>query len=150
MPHARQLRTSLNQANAEQSDSLIQENHCINVRELAKTVGISVIGVQTIDCEELKFSKVSTRRVPKLLSSEQRVRQNQISTQLLDCFERAADPFLHSVVTCDEAWAHYFTQQTKRVTTEWRHKDSPPKKRPRLLLPQGKSRPPFWDSRDVL
>jgi hypothetical protein len=49
MPHARQLRTSLNQVNAEQSDSLIQENHCINVRELAKTVGISVIGVQTID-----------------------------------------------------------------------------------------------------
>jgi hypothetical protein len=56
------------------------------------------------------------------------VGQNQISTQLLDCFERESDPFLHSVVTHSEMWVHYFIPQIIRASIEWQCKDSSPPK----------------------
>jgi hypothetical protein len=91
MPHVRQLRTSVNEANAEQVHGFIHENCRITVHKLTKTVGISVGSVETIIHDELNFSKVSA--VPKLLSNEQKERRVQIYTQLLDNSEGEGDPF---------------------------------------------------------
>jgi hypothetical protein len=51
---------------------------------------------------------------------------NSISSHLLYCYDREGDPFLHSVVTCDEILVHYFVPETKRTSMERQHKDSSP------------------------
>jgi hypothetical protein len=48
MPHARQPRISVNQANDEQIYDLIQDNFCIKVHELAQIVGTGFGSVETI------------------------------------------------------------------------------------------------------
>lgn len=72
MPHMRRLRTSVNQTNAEQIDSLIQDSCHITVHELARIVVIRVFSVETIVHDELNFSEVNTHWVLNLLSDEQR------------------------------------------------------------------------------
>jgi hypothetical protein len=39
IPNMRWLKSSVNQANDEQNNSLIQDNHCITVSKMAKIVG---------------------------------------------------------------------------------------------------------------
>jgi histone-lysine N-methyltransferase SETMAR len=153
MPHVRRPRTSVNQANTEKIDGLIRDNRRITVRELAEIVRISVGSVETIIHGELNFTKFIARWVPKLLSDEEKKRRVQISAQLLDRYEREGDPFLHSIVTCDETWVHYFTStpETKRTSMERRRIDSPPLKKAKTTPFAGKVMASvFWDSQGVL
>jgi hypothetical protein len=89
------------------------------IHELAKIVGICADSVKAVIHDELNFSKIKSHLAPKLLYIEQKEIQVQISPQLQDHFGGAGDLFPHSVVTCSEAWVHYFTSQTKRASMEW-------------------------------
>jgi hypothetical protein len=102
--------------NAEQIKSLIRGNLCTTIREMAKTVGIRIGCVETITYNELNVSKVSAHWVP---SDEQNERWVKISSGLLGCFEREGKQFMHSIVTYDEMWVHYFTPHTKNASMEW-------------------------------
>jgi hypothetical protein len=110
----------LNEVNAEQIDGLIKNNHHIMVCEFAVIMRISACSVKIIN-DKLNFSTVSASWVPKLLSNEQKARWFQISTYILDSFERKGDPLLNSVVICDKMWVHYFVPQTKRASMEGQH-----------------------------
>jgi hypothetical protein len=127
-----------------------QYNHCIMVHELAKIVRISVRRVETIILDELSFTKCSTCWVPKLLSNEQKETQVRISPQFLTHYERESDPFLHSLVTCDEVWVHHFMPETQRASMEWQHKYLPPLKKAKTIPSAGKVIARYFGTRSLI
>jgi outer membrane biogenesis lipoprotein LolB len=53
---------------------------------------------------------------------------------------------LHSLVTCDKTWVHYFMPQTKRISMEWQDKDSPALKQAKTTFCREGIASIFWDS----
>ena len=76
-------------------------------QELGTRTNISYGSVQSIVKNELMFRKVSERRVPRLLSEEQKNARVQISETLLARYEEEGDAFIHRIVTCDETRVHH-------------------------------------------
>jgi hypothetical protein len=124
-PHDQQPRTSVHPDNVLKTGELIQANHRITVFELSQEVGISVGSAEEI-LHELVVSKVSTRLVLRLLTTEHRERRLVAVTQLLQQYEREGAGFLDSIVTTDDTSVHCFTPESKRVSTQWKHTHSPP------------------------
>jgi hypothetical protein len=101
----------------------------MTVPELSQEVGIRMRSVEEVVHSELVVSKVSTRRVPRLLTTEQREGYSVAVTQLSQQYEREGSEFLDSVVTSEETWAHYLTPESKRASKQWQHADSPSSKK---------------------
>jgi hypothetical protein len=108
---------------------LIQANCQITVLELSQEVGISVGSVQEILYNKLVVSKVSTRWVPRLLTTEHRERCSVAITQLLKQYEREGAEFLDSTAISSDTWVHYFTPESKTASKQWKHTESPPPKK---------------------
>jgi hypothetical protein len=77
--------------------------------------------------------------------------QVQTSAQLQDHCERDGDPFLHSVVTCNEVWVHSFVPETRRASMEWQHKYLPPLRKVKTTPSVGRvTASVFWDSEGIM
>ena len=64
------------------------------VEEIAQQLDISIGTAHHIIREELKFSKVSCRWVPKMLTPEHKQKTLDISRKLPDLFHKKGEPFL--------------------------------------------------------
>ena len=150
-PHPRRPRTSVTPENINRIEHLILDNRRINVREVSEELGISIGSVENIIHNELKFSKVSARWVPRLLTPEQLEKRVEVSKQLLERYENEGEDFLDSIVTCDETWVHHFTPESKRSSMQWRRSGSPPPLKAKTFSSAGKVMATvFWDSKGVL
>ena len=58
--------------------------------------------------QELGFSKVSARWVPRLLTPEQKHTRCTVSKGNLELFEADEDNFLARFITVDETWVHHY------------------------------------------
>ena len=110
----------------------------ITVEEIAQQLDISTGIAHHIICEVLKFSKVSCRWVPKMLTPEHKQNCLDISRKLLDRFHKEGETFLQQIITCDETWAFHYKPETKQQSMEWKHISSPVKKSPSQLALQEK------------
>src|SRR5579862_8085227 len=61
------------------------------------------------------------------------------------------ESFLYIIVTGDETWVHYLTPETKRDSMAWKHSNSPPPKKFKIV-PSAKKlmATVFWDHRGPL
>lgn len=83
----------------------IGEGDCrVTVSEIAAQVGISYGSCQTIITEDLGFRKVCARWVPRLLTTDQKLRRLEVCQRLFARFEEEGDAFLGRIITCDEMW----------------------------------------------
>jgi len=96
--------------NSDRVDALIRE---ITVRELSGILNISDGSVKTIIKQHLQYSKVSARRIPRLLTDEHKSTGLQVAQSCCRGTNRKG-AFLGSIVTTDETWVHYFTLESKR------------------------------------
>jgi hypothetical protein len=54
-------------------------------------------------------------------------------------------------VTCDEAWVHYFTPESKRGSKQCKHTHCPPPKKAKAIFSAGKIMATvFWDSKGII
>jgi len=75
--------------------------------------------------DKLKFQKLYTRWVPKMLTEEHKLkRQAGVLDFLTRCSEEGNN-FLSRVVTGDETWVSHTTPESKQQSMEWRHTSSP-------------------------
>ena len=150
-PHPRRPRTSVTPETTEQVEQLILNNRRIAVREISEEVGISIGSAEHIIHQELGFSKVSARWVPRLLTDEQKEKRVDVCQQLLRRYEDEGSQFLEAIVTCDETWVHHSTPESKRASMQWRHPDSPPPRKAKTTASAGKVMATiFWDFKGVL
>jgi histone-lysine N-methyltransferase SETMAR len=105
--------------------SLILEDRCLTVREIADKVGISTCSSHSIVTEDLHMCRVVAKFVPKLLSQEQQQLCLEVVQDILEC--ASGDPeSLKTVFTGDETWVYGYELEMK---LQWKHSSSPrPKK----------------------
>jgi len=127
-------------------DDTIQSNRRVKVENIAHSLNISVgIAHESIH-KDLSYSKVSCRWVPKMLTQEHKQKRVELSQQCLCRFEKESDDFLKRVITCDETWVWHYEPESKRQSLEWKHNDSPVKKKLKSQRSTGKVMlTVFWD-----
>ena len=88
-------------------NDLIQSNRRVTVDDIARTLSLSVGTAHKIVHDDLGYSKVSCRWVPKMLTVEHKQRV-ELSQQCLCHYEKDGDEFLKKVVTCDDTWVWHY------------------------------------------
>lgn len=130
---------------------MIMKDRRLKVREIADIVGISYERTQNIIVNELGFSKVSARWVPRLLSVEQKIARRTNSRECLDLYEADTQDFLDRFVTMDETWVHHYTPETKQQSKQWVRPGSPPPKKAKAILSANKVMASvFWDAKGII
>ena len=123
-------------ANIDQADTLIKENRCITINELAESLGVSA-GCTVKIMDTLGYSNVCARWVPRQITEAHK------QSRLGACFEllkycHSDKTFLQQIVTGDETRVHHFEPDSKRASMEWRHPTSPRSKKFKFQQSSGK------------
>jgi hypothetical protein len=67
---------------------------------------------------------------------------------LLTRYVQEGETSLKRIISGDESYVHFFTPESNRASSEWRHKSSP---RPKKVRSDGKMlRTVFWDHKGVI
>ena len=93
---------------------MVMHDRYLTVTKIADAVAISREQVEKILHQELGMSKVSARRVLRLLTPVRKHTRLVISQANLALFETNPDSFLERFFTQDECWVHHFEAETKR------------------------------------
>ena len=87
---------------------IIEGDARFTVRDIARKVGISLSTVHLILKTHLKVRKISARRVPHLMTDEQKRQRVKVAKKLFQMFPKSDKNQFAYVVTGDETWVHHF------------------------------------------
>lgn len=110
----------------------------LTVQQIAKSTSISSGLVHTVLTEILGMSKLSARRVPRMLTPEQKLKRVDIFRILMTHFQIYPENFHHRLVTPDETWVYHIEPESKIQSKQWEHSNSPPTKKFKQAVPVGK------------
>lgn len=143
--------TALNSENVAKVEKLVLEDRRITVKTLASAVKIDEKSVRSILHDRLRMNKVSSRWVPRMLTTLHKQNRVTICSELLARAGADSGNFFDRIVTMDETWVHHYDPETKQASMEWRHSNSPPPRKFRTKPSAGKVMlSVFWDSRGIL
>jgi len=150
-PRSGRPSTSKTDENVQHIDDLIRQDRRVKITFIADTVGLSVGEVHNIVHEVLGYSKVCARWVPKQLTDTHKETRMGSSLTHLQRYNMEGENFLYRIVTGDETWVHYLTPETKRDSMTWKHVNSPPPKKFKIV-PSAKKlmATVFWDHKGPL
>ena len=99
----------------------------------------------------LEYRKVCVMWVPRMLTQEHREQRMHVCLDLLNQYEAKGDSFQDRIISDDEMWCHHYEPESKGQSMEWRHVNSPPKKRFKALPSAGKVMcTVIWDRKGVI
>ena len=90
---------------------------------------VCIINILILIVATLEYGKACARWVPRMLTQEHKERRMQVCQELLNQYEAEGDSFLDRIISGDETWCHHYEPQAKRQSKEWRHVNSPSKKK---------------------
>ena len=126
---------------------MVLANRRVTIDEVANHLKISHGSAYEIIHNRLGFHKVCARWVPKQLTVLHKQTRLDICQQHLDCYGNERDVFLDRIITGDETWIHHCEPESKRQSMEWKHPQSPSKKKFKSQPSTGKLMlTVFWDS----
>ncbi|XP_035229348.1 histone-lysine N-methyltransferase SETMAR-like [Stegodyphus dumicola] len=100
--------------------------------------------------EKLKFRKLCSRWVPKILTEQHKTKRMGNALQFLTRYAESGEEFLTQIVTGDETWVSYDTLKISGING-WRHTSSPAKVKPKqILTPRKMMCTVFWDWKGIL
>ena len=73
----------------------------------------------TILHESLEMHKLFSKRVPRLLTPDQKQKRVKDSERCLELLKLGKKDFMRWYLIMDETWIHQYTPKTKRSSTEW-------------------------------
>jgi len=86
-----------------------------------------------------------------MLTQEHKEHRMQVCRDLLNQYGAEGDSFLDCIITGDKTWCHHYQLESKRQSMEWRHVNSPSKKKFKTLPSAGKVMcTVFWDRKGVI
>lgn len=101
--------------------------------------------------ERLKYRKLCSRWVPKMLTDEHKTKRLGSALLILERYHEEGDGFLSQIVTGDETWVSYVTPESKQQSMEWRHSHSPTKVKFKQTISARKIMcTVFWDRKGLL
>ncbi|XP_066302907.1 histone-lysine N-methyltransferase SETMAR-like [Branchiostoma lanceolatum] len=123
----------------------------VTIRHIEHSLGISFGSVQNVLSNILGMNKLSARRVPRMLTSHQKLNRLEVSRTLLARFQSNPANFIKRFETQDETWVHHFDPESKEQSKEWTKKGSQPPKKFKRVASVGKVMASvFWDSEGVI
>ena len=109
-------------------EDMILQDRRVEVNVIAHELGISSVTVSRFIHSVLIMSKVSSRWMPRMLTTEQKACRQQFSEENLDVLRANPENFSR-IITGYEIWVHHHDPETKQEYIQWKHKGSPtPKK----------------------
>ena len=90
--------------NVKALERIVMRDRQISIRRLAEELAI----IHEIMNNHMSMKKVCTRWRPKLLTRIQRANRVDCCQELLQQSEVNPENFIHSIVTGDESWIHYY------------------------------------------
>lgn len=134
-------------------DQAIRENRRFTISVLSDSFPeISRSALYTIVSETLQYRKLCARWVPKMLSDRHKTQRMGAALAFLQRYHDEGPDFLNKIVTGDETWVHFETEETKEQSKQWMHSHSPskPKKFKRTFSNRKCMATVFWDRKGVL
>lgn len=139
--------TAVSEENIERSREMILVDRRVTVDDVAHRLQISHGSAYEIIHNRLGFHKVCARWVPKQLTQLHKQTRLDICKQHLDRYVNERDNFFDRIITGDETWIHHYEPESKRQSMEWKHPNSPSKKKFKTQPSVGKLMlTVFWDS----
>lgn len=117
------LRTS---ENIDLIKNLLQEDRRKTVSELSSESGLSTFTVHKILRDNLGYSKLSARWIPRILSDEHKVQRLIFARDFVRQEFRLGKAFTERIVTMDETWVRYYVPEMKSQSSEWLPRGSRP------------------------
>lgn len=140
--------TATNEETIERSREMILLDRRLTIDEVAHRLQISHGSAYEIIHNRLGFRKVCARWVPKQLTQLHKQTRLDICKKHLDRYGNEGDNFLDRIITGDETWIHHYEPESKRQSMEWKHPNSPCKKKFKTQPSAGKLMlTVFWDAR---
>lgn len=133
-------------------EAKIRENRRFTITGLSNEFpDVSRSVLYNIVSEHIKFRKLCSRWVPKLLTEDHKNQRFECATKFLTRYDEEGDGFLSQIITGDETWISHITPESKQQSMEWRHTQSPVRVKAKQTLSQRKIMASvFWDRHGVL
>ena len=93
---------------------LVEEDGRVTMLQIAEEVGISSGSVSSLLHKSLGLRKVSARRVPHMLTEEERQKRVHWCHFMLDKFDGRRSNAVWDIVSGDETWGYCFDPKTKQ------------------------------------
>ena len=130
---------------------IVLNNPKVKVREIAEIVFISTERVANILHTNLCMRKLCARRVPQLLTIDQKRISVITSEQNLAYFNCNPKECLRRFVTMDDTWIHHYIPESREGSKQWVKCDESAPKRPQTQQFAGKVMASvFWDAHGVI
>ena len=123
---------------------LVMNDRRVTVLHTADTMGIRIDSVHAALTYILGMSKLSARRVPRMLTPDQKLKRPDISRTHLIRFQTDPANFFKSFVTQNETWVNHFHPESKPQSKQWKHSGSPPPKKFKRVASVGKVMASFF------
>ena len=101
-------KTSVTKANIATVKIVVEQDARLSVEDIASCTDISKGSVQTILKKCFDLRKVCARRVPHLLSEEQKTPRLKCARELLKTYKGCNSRVICNLLTGDETWVHMF------------------------------------------
>ena len=126
----------------------IELDRRVAIDEVAHVLQISCGSAYELMHNKLGFLKVCARWVPKQLTEMHKRTRLDTWQKHLDRYGNEWDIFLDRTIAGDEIRVHHYEPESKRQSMEWKHPQSPWKKKFKTQPSAGKLMlTVFWDSR---
>ena len=109
--HPERPKTSVTKANITAVKIVVDAR--LSVKDVASCTGISEGSVQTILEKGLDLRRVCARRVPHLLTEEQKTQCLKCARELLKTYKGCNSRVISNLLTGDETWVHMFEPQRR-------------------------------------
>ena len=119
-------------------DAAIRVDRRRSLRSLAEEFAVSLGTVQMVVSKKLKYRKVCSQWVPRLLTNHHKEERMGWSLNHLLRYEEEGDSFLLRIVAGDESWCHHFEPSSKTASMQWKHPGSPKPKKFKSQISAGK------------
>ena len=116
-------KTSVTKANNTVLKIVVEQDARLSVKYIASFTGISENSVQTILKKRLDLRKVCARRVPHLLTEEQKTQRLISARELWKTYKGCNSRIISNLLTGDETWVHMFEPQRRADKKQWKRKD---------------------------
>ena len=115
-------KTSVTKANIAAVKIVVEQDARLPVKDIASCTGISEGSVQTILKKRLDLRKVCARRVPHLLTEEQKTQRLKSARELLKTYKGCNSRVISNLLTGDETWVHMFEPQRRADNKQCKRK----------------------------
>lgn len=131
-------KTSMTATSVGAVKDVIDRDRRYTVRDVCDITGLTRGTVHRILTDNLNMRKLSSRWVPRLLTSEHKEKRVAASRKFLAQYYKDGDDYLDRIITTDETWLFLFDPETKEQSRQWKTDGSPPPKKARHAKSTGK------------